>query len=369
MILKCRVALLLAGGRSQRVGAPKGVVAVQGRPWLHWQLDALRAVGISTVVLVVGHYYEEYAQASEGFSDVIIVRNPQPELGPFSSLQCGLEVLSKRDWACSGVFVLPVDVPVPSASVWQEMSEVAVDGVDAVLPQWDPPSGCFSYGTRPRSRRGHPVWLATNVLNEVRACPSDSPRARLDVVLREVPLHKKKVASVQDVRPFLNLNYPSDFRSWGPLVVASIGSDLHVTCRERASVFCVNKGDILVVRAHDPLCGESYCFPVGGGLELGESPQKAAEREAWEESGHFVSVEADSFAIGDYFFPWSGKAFFLRTHFFRGALKGVDVAWNGVDDPAIKPAWVAVDEAREQLHRLGGLTNVDEIAKGLVELV
>ncbi len=366
--MKTSVAILLAGGQSQRVGGPKGVVMVQGRPWLHWQLDALRGAGVSTVILVVGHYYEEYVRAASDFSEVIIVRNPRPELGPFSSLQCGLEVLPNEDWNGAGVFVLPVDVPVPSASVWREMNAVAETGVDAVLPQWEPPLGCFSSGAPPRSRRGHPVWLSTNLLKKVRLCAPESPQARLDVVLREVPLHKKRVVSVRDVRPFINMNYPSDFRSWGSLVVASLGSDLHVTCRERASVFCVSKGEILVVRAHDPLCGESYCFPVGGGLELGESPQKAAEREAWEESGHFVSVEADSFAIGDYFFPWSGKAFFLRTHFFRGSLKGVDAAWNGVDDPAIKPAWVAVDEAREQLHRLGGLTNVDEIAKGLVEL-
>lgn len=53
-------AVILAGGRGTRLSPltdriPKAMVPVQGKPFLHHQIDLLRAAGLSDVLLLVGH--------------------------------------------------------------------------------------------------------------------------------------------------------------------------------------------------------------------------------------------------------------------------------------------------------------------------
>lgn len=43
---------------------------------------------------------------------------------------------------------------------------------------------------------------------------------------------------------------------------------------------------VLLVHGTDPGTGRTWWFPVGGGVEPGESLQEAAAREAYEETGH-----------------------------------------------------------------------------------
>ncbi len=42
---------------------------------------------------------------------------------------------------------------------------------------------------------------------------------------------------------------------------------------------------VLLIRATDPPTGRQWWYPVGGGVESGESLQQAASREAYEETG------------------------------------------------------------------------------------
>jgi 8-oxo-dGTP pyrophosphatase MutT (NUDIX family) len=44
-------------------------------------------------------------------------------------------------------------------------------------------------------------------------------------------------------------------------------------------------GRLLLVHGRDPATGTSHWYPVGGGVERGESLNQAASREAWEETG------------------------------------------------------------------------------------
>ena len=49
------VALLVAAGSGERLGAsrPKAFVALAGRPMLEWSVDALRAAGLSEIVVAL----------------------------------------------------------------------------------------------------------------------------------------------------------------------------------------------------------------------------------------------------------------------------------------------------------------------------
>lgn len=64
------VALLVAAGSGERLGAgrPKAFVVLAGRPMLEWSLDALRAAGISEIVVAAppGHEIEGCVSAPGG---------------------------------------------------------------------------------------------------------------------------------------------------------------------------------------------------------------------------------------------------------------------------------------------------------------
>jgi CTP:molybdopterin cytidylyltransferase MocA len=194
--------VVLAAGRSSRMGEPKGLVAFEGRPWLLTQLAALEG---RRVVLVLAQDGPRYHEAIPGLAQrVDVVANPEPERGPFSSLQVGLERAGQRAPRDDGnpVFVLPIDVPAPSATVWTALEEALSSGgheLDAAVPVFD-------------GRGGHPVLLAPHFQARLLGRDPASPEARLDAMLRSA--HARHVP-VADPRVRLNLNAPED---WGKLV-------------------------------------------------------------------------------------------------------------------------------------------------------
>ena len=201
--------IVLAAGRSSRLGSPKGLVDVQGQPWLCAQLERLGACRAPSAVVVLGLDREEYARAiawiTRASEDwflfagvrVRVVRNPAPDRGPFSSLLCALDALD----AAGGAFVLPIDVPCPGRPVWRALQDAAVsDGIDAAVPV---------HG----ARGGHPVLCSARLLARMRVVPLDAPDARLDAQLRALPDPACARVPVDDVRVTLNLNRPEDWES------------------------------------------------------------------------------------------------------------------------------------------------------------
>jgi NDP-sugar pyrophosphorylase family protein len=88
-------AVILLGGKGTRLAAhypdrPKALVPVAGRPFLEWQLDWLRANGISRVLLAAGHLADVLerhlaARPPDGL-DIALSREPAP-LGTGGALQ------------------------------------------------------------------------------------------------------------------------------------------------------------------------------------------------------------------------------------------------------------------------------------------
>lgn len=195
--------ILLAAGASTRMGQPKGLVLVNGQFWLTLQLERLYQFGLSPIVLVLGFKKELYfekapwvaARPTSTTAKIHIAENLAPQDGPFSSLQAGLKCLPE---GC-GSFVMPIDVPIPDATVFAAMSQQAQNSaVRAVVPVY-------------QGRRGHPVWLAKPLLSELRLRDPHSHDSRLDHILRGLPAPQIIEVAVQDSRVTLNLNSPEDF--------------------------------------------------------------------------------------------------------------------------------------------------------------
>jgi molybdenum cofactor cytidylyltransferase len=180
------------------MGEPKGLFRFAGRLWIETQLAALTG---RRVVLVLGHDSPRYLEAVPDLAkraDVVV--NPDPDRGPFSSLQVGLAAMGASPER--PVFVLPVDVPAASAGVWEALEAVLAPGVDAAIPSFE-------------GRGGHPVLLAPPFIGRLRSLDPASPEARLDVALRSA---EARLVPVADARVRLNLNAPED---WGKLGVGT----------------------------------------------------------------------------------------------------------------------------------------------------
>ena len=205
--------VILAAGRSSRLGEPKGLFVVDGRPWLLHQLDAIARVGVVRgVIVVLGFEADRYRTALPDLARrAQAVTNPDPDRGPFSSLQCGLAALAP---ARRPAFVLPVDVPAASPEVWDALSAALrpygaapndEPGTDAAVPVHE-------------GRGGHPVLLSSAFAAALLERP---PTSRLDHELGRGHGHVAVArVPVGDPRVGLNLNEPRD---WGKLGNGNLG--------------------------------------------------------------------------------------------------------------------------------------------------
>jgi CTP:molybdopterin cytidylyltransferase MocA len=207
--LACTPVIVLAGGKSSRMGYPKGLVEHQGRTWLETQLDRLAACGLHEASVVLGFHAELYMQRIPWLRDALApegtlleknirvrtVINPHPELGPFSSIQTGANAELSRT-SSEALWILPVDVPCPDVDVWKRLNDsCALISVPVF-----------------QGRGGHPVRLSRSFMQKLADLPAQDPSARLDHQIRAAgPLVDR--VEVQDPGVLSNFNTPGDFCS------------------------------------------------------------------------------------------------------------------------------------------------------------
>ncbi|MBY9000131.1 MAG: nucleotidyltransferase family protein [Candidatus Heimdallarchaeota archaeon] len=178
--------IILAAGDSQRMGTPKGLLDYNGKPFLEHQINCLSDLGFSEIIVVLGKDKNLYLEKVPKLGEISIAINHQPERGPFSSLQCGLRIVSES--APSSVFILPIDVPCPKKNVWEQMFDHLKKSSSRVsIPEF-------------QGKKGHPVLLSEEFKNYLLTCKSDS---RLDFEIRK---QKAIVVAVDDENITRNIN-------------------------------------------------------------------------------------------------------------------------------------------------------------------
>jgi len=200
--------ILLCAGRSERLGAPKGLVPFEGELWLGRQLKSFFTLGGQNVIVVLGYDAGLYLQqeslwkkTGSGLIDVVI--NDTPERGPFSSLQMAIRFLLSKE--VKGAFVLPIDVPCPEKGVWQALSLQTKSDYWAVIPAF---AGCA----------GHPVWLGRRFFEPLlKVSPEDSD-GRLDRQIDCLNIDQKKIIPVTDPKVAMNLNDLASFEKFAARV-------------------------------------------------------------------------------------------------------------------------------------------------------
>ena len=158
-------AIVLAAGKSERMGSPKALLPLSGRTFLENILDAIAQTSIEETVVVVGHHRKEIEAAVKLKS--VVVFNADYEKGMITSFQTGIRALS---WDASGAFLFLVDHPlVEPATIEAMIANLAPNRI--VLPTFE-------------GRRGHPALFSSEVLEEILALPSTEGA---NIVVRKDP--------------------------------------------------------------------------------------------------------------------------------------------------------------------------------------
>lgn len=207
------VLILLAGGKSNRMGSPKGLLDYHGVPWILEQIIRFKCFQNPKVYIGLGYDYEKYVEAIPWFNNAIdksykykgaevnVVINYNPQLGPFSTLQ---KVLSNID-PKETVIVQPVDVPLLNK---QNLSAIINENNIIVIPVCN-------------DRKGHPVKLKFDFWATLLAIDLSSDKARLDTQIKEYNTSSITYLKVSDNTVYQNINTQADWKYYLGLNIIS----------------------------------------------------------------------------------------------------------------------------------------------------
>ncbi|MDH3226403.1 MAG: nucleotidyltransferase family protein [Thermoleophilia bacterium] len=113
--------VILGAGASRRMGAPKLLLPLRGKPVLQHVIDAATQVQPEELVVVVGREAAAHRATISAPSGALIVENPEFAAGQAGSLRAGIAALKHVDVA----IVLLGDQPEMRASAVQRIAEAA----------------------------------------------------------------------------------------------------------------------------------------------------------------------------------------------------------------------------------------------------
>jgi len=152
--------LILAAGKSRRMGRDKALLTYHGRSFLETIIDNLGAAGIGKVTVVLGHHAEAIQRAVNLAAVRVVVNRDYPR-GQTSSLQRGLATVAAD--SPEAVVLCLVDHPAISAEVIGKLTERFKSNRPPVLiPTY-------------KSQRGHPIVISQALFPELLALPPEEP--------------------------------------------------------------------------------------------------------------------------------------------------------------------------------------------------
>jgi CTP:molybdopterin cytidylyltransferase MocA len=187
-------AVVLAAGKSTRMGRTKALLPLGGETFVSRIVRTFRSAGVEEVVVVVGH-------DAERVSDVLsrmdaaprVIVNPDYESGQLSSILAGLRAVDRP--GVHAMLLTLVDVPL-----------VAADTVRAVLSRYRTSSAPV---VRPvnGNRHGHPVLLDRRLFGLLRGA---APAAGAKPIVRA---HASALGDVEvsDEGAFTDIDTPEEY--------------------------------------------------------------------------------------------------------------------------------------------------------------
>jgi molybdenum cofactor cytidylyltransferase len=193
-------AVILAAGASSRMGRDKALL-----PWppdsqsgtlLSAAILALRPLA-DRVIVVAGKNEAKLAPIAEAHG-AIVVHNPEPERGQFSSLQTGLR--AAVEGGCDAAMITPVDCP-PLCAASLEALCAAFEQARA--------RGAWAVAPENNGRRGHPLFVSGELIEAFLSAPVTSNAREV----KRAHADKFEYMPVPDALLTADLNTPEEYVS------------------------------------------------------------------------------------------------------------------------------------------------------------
>ncbi|WP_298264487.1 NTP transferase domain-containing protein [uncultured Lutibacter sp.] len=198
--------ILLAGGKSERMGVAKGLLKYQQTFWILEQLNRISKISIKEVYIGLGYYYDHYFSAIPWLKiaqkktfefqglNVKTVINKNPDLGSFSTLQTVLKAIPKQ----TTILINPIDTPLLNS---EELAKLISEKNEVVFPNFE-------------GKNGHPIKISSRIWNNFLTINTKDKNARLDFQLKKVSPTKITIVNVSDRAIILNLNTKKEWVSF-----------------------------------------------------------------------------------------------------------------------------------------------------------
>jgi len=193
-------AVVLAAGLSRRMGRPKLLLEVAGKPIISHAVERVISAGIRDVLVVAPPEHEALVEAL-GRLPVRFAVNPTPEAGQASSVVVGVKALAPGTTA---VLIVLGDQPgVPAAVIRSLLDALSGPGKSIAAP-------LYTDGL------GNPVLFAASVFPELLALAGDrGARAVVErdpARLAQVPIGSAMPRDVDTPEDYESLRHPNDPR-------------------------------------------------------------------------------------------------------------------------------------------------------------
>jgi len=150
--VKSCAAILLAAGRSSRMGAFKPLLPFGNKTVIECCIDSLREAGVESIVVVLGHRGDDLRAKLTGVRFAV---NPDPDSEMGASIAAGMRELPGDAQA---TLIALADHPAVPAAVVSTIIEEWTQGARIVIPTW-------------QGRGGHPVLVDLSLKPELLNLP------------------------------------------------------------------------------------------------------------------------------------------------------------------------------------------------------
>jgi CTP:molybdopterin cytidylyltransferase MocA len=189
-------ALILAAGRSARMGEFKPLLKCRGLTFIETLTAAYRSAGIWNILVVLGHRADELKPLLDAHHVSWIV-NERYDQGMFSSIQTGV----KRFGAdCAAFFLQPADMPL----IRPETLSILLRAHDA-----DPTRICYPCHN---GRRGHPPLIPVSLIPAIETF--SEPGGMRALLARFAGLARN--VDIPDPGILVDIDTPDDYRTIPP---------------------------------------------------------------------------------------------------------------------------------------------------------
>lgn len=192
------VFVLLAGGKSERMGITKGLLQYQNTYWILEQIDRIATTTVTEVYIGLGYHSQEYIDKIPLFNQaqsklisykkisIRVIINKNPELGTFSTLQSVLRQIPKN----KSVLINPIDVPLLNSP---ELETIIETQNLIVLPNY-------------KGKNGHPIKLHSEFWKPLLLLDPTDENSRLDLEIKKTNPSDITTISITDSCIIKNLN-------------------------------------------------------------------------------------------------------------------------------------------------------------------